>query len=1055
MSQQPIPEAVPEPLAPAFESFGRLIRAERERLGITQTALAQDLVHGTDSGVSDSILRRWELGREPFPEGRLDALVAAFAAFARKPQAKGDWSQSHEEALRSSWRDAHKAHHAAKPGQRKPPRGKLTSVSAANQPFAAAQAFARHRRTELLAAPLYPQDARAGTLHDSFVSLSLRPRWADTQAQAAETCHSLPELLARHTLRPAWVLVGEPGAGKSTLLFELELAAAQAALQAWGASNAAKAGASAPTATPDVPRPELCVRLSLGDCEHGQRDVPEQIDDWVARWIDERFAAQVKVIPGAGGLTLEALARHTRVRLLLDGLNEIKARPRVRFALQQAFMRHAVQRADETQGAAPVFTVRRADHQRLATGKPDRDPAEVDVLPWEIEQIEAYCRKTEGLWQAVQQHPAHQALIGPDGLMRSPFYLRLQADLYRERGGRLSAVRAELLGLAAVRWLDDVLAPTKRLALPDELLGEADAAQVHQAAQPGDPQPLHRLDLSGALLRGLADLAWRLHLDKGPAAWPTFGQAEVAVTLSPPPGVARPPSDPVVQAMIGTALALRVLVRGSETGFRLKFAHQLWQEYFAACGLAARSPADWPKLDAPPLPEADATAWELPAPPVNDWEQTAQLAVQVADPGDAGRLLDHLSATNLPLAARAAASADLPALERAQGPRLAGLRRSLLDRCTDAAVPLPLRIEAGEALGALGDTIRYAQHTGPDGHRFLLPRQAWAPDGIGWIPVPAGEQVFMADEQTVKSIIAPDLRMAYAPVTVAEFRCFVEAGGYGAVDAAEAPPWWQGEAALRWWRGELANEGARSFWTTARQAWTDAKDAAGRDHVRHVWFSGQSGADFESTRRDRLDASDRALQLWLDSTFAGRRHRVPDWWYSPRHTHGTQPVVGISLFEAQAYCRWLSHQARQDGRCFRLPTEAEWAVLAQGGQERPWPWADGGSEQASTERMNYVGARVRRPTPVGVFPAGRSSEGAVDLAGNVWEWCASPIKRDDWSDVQGVDAEADPTDPAVARAVRGGSWYGGHVDCRPAVRGGFLPAFRNINLGFRVVSCPI
>jgi formylglycine-generating enzyme required for sulfatase activity len=94
------------------------------------------------------------------------------------------------------------------------------------------------------------------------------------------------------------------------------------------------------------------------------------------------------------------------------------------------------------------------------------------------------------------------------------------------------------------------------------------------------------------------------------------------------------------------------------------------------------------------------------------------------------------------------------------------------------------------------------------------------------------------------------------------------------------------------------------------------------------------------------------------------------------------PVHGIAPEAAEAYAEWLS---RRTGRCFRLPTEAEWEVAAGNGS-RDYPWGD----RFARDRANTVESGLLTTTPVGIFPAGASPFGCMDMAGNVEEFVACP-----------------------------------------------------------------
>ncbi len=152
----------------------------------------------------------------------------------------------------------------------------------------------------------------------------------------------------------------------------------------------------------------------------------------------------------------------------------------------------------------------------------------------------------------------------------------------------------------------------------------------------------------------------------------------------------------------------------------------------------------------------------------------------------------------------------------------------------------------------------------------------------------------------------------------------------------------------------------------------------------------------------------------------------PGYWDDAKWNGATCPVVGVSWFEAVAYCRWLSAQT---GHLFRLPTEAEWEKAAWGPDGHIWPW--GNTWEAG--RCNSKEAGIGQTTPVGQFPGGASPYGALDMAGNVWEWCATQYGKgypyaleDEWADAY-LEADA-------GKRLRGGSWYNEQKFVRGAYR---------------------
>ncbi|RQW03777.1 formylglycine-generating enzyme family protein, partial [candidate division KSB1 bacterium] len=150
----------------------------------------------------------------------------------------------------------------------------------------------------------------------------------------------------------------------------------------------------------------------------------------------------------------------------------------------------------------------------------------------------------------------------------------------------------------------------------------------------------------------------------------------------------------------------------------------------------------------------------------------------------------------------------------------------------------------------------------------------------------------------------------------------------------------------------------------------------------------------------------------------------PRYWRQGRWNGANFPVVGVSWYEAAAFCAWA------DGR---LPTEAEWEWAAGRG-ERTYPWGD---TAPTKERANYWESGLRRTTPVGIFPDGATPDGLLDMAGNVLEWC------EDWYDER-----------KSVRVLRGGSWYVVVVRLLCSDRDWYVPYVRDYGIGFRLVRFP-
>ena len=133
---------------------------------------------------------------------------------------------------------------------------------------------------------------------------------------------------------------------------------------------------------------------------------------------------------------------------------------------------------------------------------------------------------------------------------------------------------------------------------------------------------------------------------------------------------------------------------------------------------------------------------------------------------------------------------------------------------------------------------------------------------------------------------------------------------------------------------------------------------------------------------------------------------------------------------------------------YRLLTEAEWEYAARsGGKSQKYPW---GNEEATCSRAVMYGGDSgcgeERTWPVCSKPAGNSTHGVCDLAGNVWEWT-----QDTWHDTYAgapTDGTAWEGDTSY-RVYRGGSWHSSASRLRASNRNGNVPSLRWYR-GFRL-----
>jgi formylglycine-generating enzyme required for sulfatase activity len=129
---------------------------------------------------------------------------------------------------------------------------------------------------------------------------------------------------------------------------------------------------------------------------------------------------------------------------------------------------------------------------------------------------------------------------------------------------------------------------------------------------------------------------------------------------------------------------------------------------------------------------------------------------------------------------------------------------------------------------------------------------------------------------------------------------------------------------------------------------------------------------------------------------------------------GGIPLTYVSRHDAEAFCGEAG---------VRLPTEVEWEAAARGGDDRLWPWGD---ELPDSTRATFAQG-IGNPSPAGLHPSGAAPCGALDLAGNVYEWTADG-------------------------GVRGGSYLSGPDELRCSARLPMHPGARDHYVGFRVVA---
>jgi formylglycine-generating enzyme required for sulfatase activity len=194
--------------------------------------------------------------------------------------------------------------------------------------------------------------------------------------------------------------------------------------------------------------------------------------------------------------------------------------------------------------------------------------------------------------------------------------------------------------------------------------------------------------------------------------------------------------------------------------------------------------------------------------------------------------------------------------------------------------------------------------------------------------------------------------------------------------------------------------------------------------------------------------------------------------YMPRPGFENYPANNVSWFGAEAYCIWK-------GR--RLPTEAEWEKAARSDDGRMYPWGNSKPDDGKARyNQKWEEKNLKVMVPVDSLAGGKSSYGAFNMSGNVWEWVndwyrqnycnyCNPGNAFDNVDIaaklSGLEEKPltgkeisvppmnDPKGPSFGtfKLLRGGSWYDsyGEFVMRTTYRYWFYPEQRYLNTGFR------
>ena len=193
---------------------------------------------------------------------------------------------------------------------------------------------------------------------------------------------------------------------------------------------------------------------------------------------------------------------------------------------------------------------------------------------------------------------------------------------------------------------------------------------------------------------------------------------------------------------------------------------------------------------------------------------------------------------------------------------------------------------------------------------------------------------------------------------------------------------------------------------------------------------------------DIYEVTNKDYKVFIDGTRSkeNKGHGLPEHWTGGSYPEkiADHPVVFVSWFDANSYCRWMGK---------RLPTEREWEKAARGTKGLIYPWGDDWDK----EKSNNPVKESTGTEPIGSYEAGKSTYGLYDMSGNVWEWV------DEYYNPHPGSSNLSPEFGEKYRLLKGGSWwdcmfYSCGISAPTYNRSFFDPTTKNQSFGFRCAA---
>ncbi len=181
-----------------------------------------------------------------------------------------------------------------------------------------------------------------------------------------------------------------------------------------------------------------------------------------------------------------------------------------------------------------------------------------------------------------------------------------------------------------------------------------------------------------------------------------------------------------------------------------------------------------------------------------------------------------------------------------------------------------------------------------------------------------------------------------------------------------------------------------------------------------------------------LNMDDDELKSSINDLY-GNNSPVPIMWKNPEYNNPSMPVVGVSIYEAMAYCEWLSYKTSKK---YRLLTSDEWFSVS-GGTRRNYPYGN----KFEQSYINTIESEWDSILAIGIIPQNRTSTGLYDMSGNIFEWTSSIWSGNNVNNSDCLDTQY---------ICRGGSWIQGQERAALSYIGRGKGWVKNIDLGFRI-----